>query len=244
MKTRKRKSDIRGRLTTRAGISLLSLWGTGSLTAAVPEATRALIEAQSRTFTGDATIIVSGNPGETGGRVANPNFWQAALDQGDVEGTKQAGSTAAADRVGFPRNYRSTLKLLGVSTKEQEPSVMSAYGNEQAASVVSSAQLPFPNGTVIAMEFAHGTRDGEGQFLHDPDGTPVRGEVARVDVMRRGPGFGEAYGDSRAGEWEFASYRPDGSTLIAPKDAAACAACHRKAGAERDFVYRIRVPAK
>jgi hypothetical protein len=121
---------------------------------------------------------------------------------------------------------------------------MSAYGNDLATSITASSQLPYPYGTVIAMEFAHGTRDGEGQILRDPKGVPLKADVARVDVMRRERGYGEAYGENRAGEWEFASYRPDGSALIAPAAAGACAACHRKAGAERDFVYRIRVPAK
>ena len=54
--------------------------------------------------------------------------------------------------------------------------------------------------------------------------------------MRRGGGFGEVYGASRAGEWEFASYRADGTTLIEPANAVQCAACHLKAGAEKDFV--------
>jgi uncharacterized protein (TIGR02246 family) len=153
-------------------------------------------------------------------------------------------ASAAADRVGFPSDYRSVLKLLSVDTRETEPSVMTAYGNDRATSITASSQLPYPYGTVIAMEFAHGTRDGEGQLLHDPKGVPMKADVARIDVMRREPGYGQAYGDSRAGEWEFASYRPDGSMLLAPADAAACAECHRKAGAERDFVYRIRMPAK
>jgi ketosteroid isomerase-like protein len=153
-----------------------------------------------------------------------------------------AGS-GAADRVGFPLDYRSALKLLSVSIKDDEPSVMTAYGNDRATSVTASSQLPYPYGTVIAMEFAHGTRDGEGQLLHDPKGVPLKADVARIDVMRRERGYGESYGESRAGEWEFASYRPDGSILVAPATAVACAECHRKAGAERDFVYKIRVPA-
>lgn len=151
---------------------------------------------------------------------------------------------AATDRVGFPRGYRSVLKLLSVAVKDDEPSVMVAYGNELAISIKSAEQLPYPYGTVIAMEFAHGVRDGEGQLMYDAGGTAQRADVARVDVMRRERGYGVAYGESRAGEWEFASYRPDGSTLIAPENAAACAACHRKVGPERDFVYRLRVPAK
>lgn len=162
-------------------------------------------------------------------------------------GTERPASTAsggAADRVGFPRDYRSALKLLSVAVKDGEPSVMTAYGNDLATSITASPQLPYPYGTVIAMEFAHGMRDGEGQLLYDAKGVPLKADVARIDVMRRERGYGEGYGESRAGEWEFASYRPDGSTLIAPAAATACAACHRKAGAERDFVHKIRVPAK
>jgi uncharacterized protein (TIGR02246 family) len=168
--------------------------------------------------------------------------WKIHRDIGS-EHSKAMGSSAA-DRVGFPHDYRAALKLLSVTLQDDEPSIMTAYGNEGATSITASSQLPYPYGTVIAMEFAHGTRDGEGQLLHDVDGVPRKADVSRIDVMRRERGYGEGYGDSRAGEWEFASYRPDGSTLVAPADAAACAACHRKAGAARDFVHMIRVPAK
>jgi uncharacterized protein (TIGR02246 family) len=167
--------------------------------------------------------------------------WKIHRDIGS-EHPAPADSGAAADRVGFPRDYRSALKLLDVTVKDDEPSVMTAYGNDRAASIATSAQLPYPYGTVIAMEFAHGTRDGEGRLLYDSKGVPLKAAVARIDVMRRERGYGGAYGESRAGEWEFASYRPDGSTLVAPADAAACAACHLKAGAGRDFVYRVRAP--
>lgn len=163
---------------------------------------------------------------------------------GPAPAVANAASAGASDRVGFPRDYRSDLKLLGVAVKEQEPSVMSAYGNDRAISITAATQLPYPYGTVIAMEFAHAMRDGEGQLLHDPKGIPLTGDVARVDVMRREPGYGEGYGENRAGEWEFASYRPDGTTLIAPENAGACAACHRRAGVERDFVYQLRVPER
>ena len=166
--------------------------------------------------------------------------WKIHRDIGSAM-PAQAGA-AAVDRVGFPRDYRVALKLLSVAVKDDEPSVMTAYGNTLAASIKASGQLPYPYGTVIAMEFAHGVRDGEKHLMHDPGGTALKADVARVDVMRRERGYGEVYGENRAGEWEFASYRPDGSTLISPENAGACAACHRKAGAERDFVYRLRVP--
>jgi hypothetical protein len=159
-------------------------------------------------------------------------------------GAEAPPGAAPADRVGFPHDYRAALKLLSVSVKDEEPSVMTAYGNGGATSITTSAQLPYPYGTLIAMEFAHGVRDGEGQLMYEAGGAPLKADVQRIDVMRRERGYGEMYGDSRAGEWEFASYRPDGTTLVSPENAGTCAACHRKAGAERDFVYRLRVPAK
>ena len=173
--------------------------------------------------------------------------WRIHRDIGSARpapARQRDAATPAADRVGFPRDYRAAFKLLGVTVKEQEPSVMTAFGNELATSVINGAdQIQYPYGTVIAMEFAHGVRDGEDQLLYDAGGVVRKGEVARVDVMRRERGYGAVYGENRAGEWEFASYRPDGSTLIAPENAASCVACHRKAGPGRDFVFQQYVPA-
>jgi uncharacterized protein (TIGR02246 family) len=174
--------------------------------------------------------------------------WKIHRDIGSAKPMRASAAAGAGsgtmDRVGFPRDYRADLKLLSVSARDAEPSVMTAYGNALAASGMASGSVAYPYGTVFAMEFAHGVRDGETRLMRDESGTPLKADVARVDVMRRERGYGEAYGENRAGEWEFASYRPDGTTLIAPEDAGACAACHRKAGAERDFVYGLRVPAK
>jgi uncharacterized protein (TIGR02246 family) len=178
--------------------------------------------------------IASAKPDKTAAnatRTATPNVSSHAAATAPVG--------AAADRVGFPRDYGSTLKLLGVTSQDHEPSVMTAYGNTLATAVVDGAdRIQYPYGTVIAMEFAHGVRDGEGQLLYDAGGVLRKAEVNRIDVMRRERGYGEVYGKNRAGEWEFASYRPDGSTLLAPENASACAACHLKAGADRDFVFR------
>ena len=82
------------------------------------------------------------------------------------------------------------------------------------------------------------------------DGTPIagadrlwrKGEVVRVDVMRREAGYGAAYGERRAGEWEFASYRADGRALEPAIDAAAWRPATASRGRRR-FVFRGRFPA-
>ena len=147
-----------------------------------------------------------------------------------------------ADRVGFPKDYRTTFKILGGSARTNiSPSlVMTAYGNDLAASVTSVAQLPYPNGSIILMEFAEALRDSDGKISFDEKGQPRRGKVDHVDVMRRGDGFGEAYGLNRSGHWEFAGYRLDGTYSTAPAKSASCAQCHQKAGSTKDFVFPLK----
>jgi hypothetical protein len=149
----------------------------------------------------------------------------------------QAG---AIDRVGFPADYTHALRQMGDPTFNERSGISTVYANELAASAPGFSQARYPNGSVIVMEFAEALRDGEGELLRDARGVPLKGRIAHLDVMRRGAGFGEAYGENRAGEWEFASYSPDGSTLQSPDKTAHCAGCHRNAGADKDFVFRTR----
>jgi ketosteroid isomerase-like protein len=158
---------------------------------------------------------------------------------GHADAAKTAGGPAT-DRVGFPADYARNLRKVSDAVFNEKFGVSTVFTNELAASSPGFSQARYPNGSVIMMEFANPQRDGEGELLRDARGTPLKGEIVRIDVMRRGDGFGAAYGESRAGEWEFASYRPDGSTLTAPDKTAHCAACHRNAGADKDFVFRTR----
>jgi ketosteroid isomerase-like protein len=144
------------------------------------------------------------------------------------------------DRVGLPADYTKELRMLGVTAYDDRQGLTTVYANDLVASVAQTEAAHYPDGSVLLMEFADPLRDGEGELLRDARGQPLKGSIRHIDVMRRDRGFGEAYGASRAGEWEFASYAADGSTLVAPTNAAHCAACHLKAGAEKDFVFRLR----
>jgi hypothetical protein len=151
-----------------------------------------------------------------------------------------ANSTPTADRVGLPADYAHTLRQVSDTEFHERSGVTTVYANDLAASSPGFSQARYPNGSVILMEFADAQRDGEGELLRDAKGTPLKGEILHIDVMRRGAGFGESYGENRAGEWEFASYASDGRTLQAPDKTAHCAGCHRNAGADKDFVFRTR----
>ncbi|MEO5961055.1 MAG: cytochrome P460 family protein [Opitutaceae bacterium] len=146
------------------------------------------------------------------------------------------------DRVPFPKDYTTAFQEIRVSNKTGQTLLGSIYANAPAASVGELAKLPYPYGSVVVMEWAQPVKGANGELLLDANGNWKKGAVVRVDVMRREKDFGTAYGDKRAGEWEFASYRPDGSAFTPAINAASCAECHAKA-AERDFVFRGRFPA-
>jgi len=142
------------------------------------------------------------------------------------------------DRVGLPTDVK-TFAIVRTFFSEKEQLWGTVFANPAAASIQESGQRPYPFGSVFVVEWRSGAKDAAGKPVPDPE----KGTVARIDVMRREKGFGESYGESRAGEWEFAQYLADGSPRMAPERTSSCAACHRKAGAERDFVYRGRFPA-
>jgi hypothetical protein len=156
-----------------------------------------------------------------------------------ITGAVQAADPA--DRVGFPADYRSypVLRTANITTQARLGTI---YGNAPAASIHDVARLPYPNGSVVVMEWATPVKNAGGSPVVGADGLWQKGEVVRLDVMRREAGYGTAYGDKRAGEWEFASYTPDGKPFAPAIDASACAACHTKPGVARDFVFRGRFP--
>lgn len=136
------------------------------------------------------------------------------------------------DRVGLPD--RAGMTLLRTTPATNGTELLMIYANGPAASVGDLDRLPYPNGAVFAAEWR--------RAVPGPDGQAQPGELLRIDVMRRGPGFGEAYGADRSGEWEYVQYHPDGSHRVAPAQSGQCASCHRRAGAPRDFVFRGRFP--
>lgn len=148
----------------------------------------------------------------------------------------------ATDRVGLP-SYGQGYTLLRRFYGAQRNRVGFVYANEAAASVTEPAGLPYPYGAILIVEWHDGVTDPAGAPVRDARGEVRAGEaVVQIDVMRRERGFGEAYGAARTGEWEYASYRADGSHATVPRDTGQCAACHQGAGAARDFVFRGRFP--
>jgi chitinase len=150
-----------------------------------------------------------------------------------------------AAAVGFPKDYSKTFEVLRRVERPEKQQIVTVFGNERAASVRRSEDLPYPYGSVIVMETAGAIKDEQGKpRVDDNKGQFRKGAVVGLHVMRREKGFGEAYGENRTGEWEYVEYRADGTYLTPPNKSSACAECHVKAGRDRDFVYRDRLPER
>jgi hypothetical protein len=147
----------------------------------------------------------------------------------------------AVDRVCFPTNYAKEFQVLRTVNKPEEHKVVRVYGNTLAASVTNALQLPYPYGSIIVMESSRTVEGAQGKSAADSNGSPVKGTVTGLHVMRRERDFGVGYGPNRAGEWEYVEYKPDGAYITPPEKSATCAECHVKAGAKRDFVYKARL---
>jgi hypothetical protein len=153
-------------------------------------------------------------------------------------------SAHETDRVGFPQDYAKAFTVLRTFERPEKQQVVTIFGNDRAASVRTTQELPYPYGSVIVMETAGALTD-EQRKARIGDSSPLRnGAVVGLHVMRREKGFGEAYGINRTGEWEYAEYRPDGTYITPPAKSFSCAECHVKAGSDRDFVYRGRLPQR
>ena len=149
-------------------------------------------------------------------------------------------SAPTTDRVGFPTGYAEKFTVLRTTTDEKNAKQVTVYGNGPAASVTDRSALPYPNGSVLVMETASLKKDAAGKPVADAAGKFRKDQVLGLHVMRREAGFGEAYATNRTGEWEYVEYRADGTHLTPPSKSAACAACHVKAGKEKDFVFKAR----
>ena len=168
-------------------------------------------------------------------------MWAVSFLQAEPEGTPSAPTT---DRAGFPKGYEQTFIVLRTINKPNEHKVVTVYGNALAASITNRAQLPYPYGSVLVMETATVVTNAQGQPVLDTQGDVRKKEVTGLHVSRREPGFGQAYGKNRAGEWEYVEYKPDGTYITPPQKSTACAECHVKAGIQKDFVYRGRLAAE
>lgn len=150
---------------------------------------------------------------------------------------EEAPPAPTEDRVGFPEGYQEDFAVLYELDRPDNQQVRVVYGNREAAAAVPGE--PFPYGSILVMETHAAVVDEDEHVALDEHGRYQRDALGGIFVMRKEPGFGEAYEDARSGEWEYVAFQPDGSYLVEPRDTAGCAECHsQQVGATHDFVAR------
>ena len=152
-----------------------------------------------------------------------------------------APAPPTGERVGFPEGYQQNYQVLRIVDKPDKKQLVTVYGNDAAASIKSTAQLPYPYGSILLMETSSALKGSQGKVALDEKGHYRKDKVLGLHVMRKEHGFGEGYGQNRTGEWEYVEFGPDRSYLTPPEKSSVCAECHLKAGREKDFVYGGRL---
>jgi len=134
----------------------------------------------------------------------------------------------------LPANYSSWPKFLSAVQRPDSRQVREIYMNQVGAA--ATASQGFAEGTVFVMENYAARTNPDGSLATGADGKLVKGELLRVFVMGKGPGWGQAVPPAlRNGNWVYASYLPGGEQ--APDDLNACRGCHIPA-ASKDYVQR------
>lgn len=144
------------------------------------------------------------------------------------------------DRVGFPTDYTTNMKLLYRYDRPDNKSVRTVYANDAVFSVTTATQNEYLYGSIIVMETWRSLQDSQGNPLLDANGRYQKDPAATptLFVMRKEKGFGVDYGPNRNGEWEYVAYRPDGTYNTTPQNSFSCAICHLQATQWRDWVFR------
>ncbi len=125
------------------------------------------------------------------------------------------------DRVGFPNDYRQAFTRIRISDRPDTKTTAIIYANAPGASIKPGGRGPYPYGSVLVNEAWSTVKDANGNVVLDESGHYKLDQLQKIHVMRKERGFGEAYGASRSGEWEYVSFAPDGKTYATPPDQSA-----------------------
>lgn len=134
-----------------------------------------------------------------------------------------------------PAGYQGWPKFLSAIQRPDAKQVREIYMNPVAKNG-GTAAAGFPNGSVFVMENYAAQANADGTLKTGPDGKLVKGDLLRVFVMGKNPGWGQEVPEPlRNGNWIYASYlgngQPSGDNL------GTCRACHAPL-TSKDFVHR------
>ena len=142
-----------------------------------------------------------------------------------------------ADQVGLPNEWATRFVPFYVFDRPDTRQVRVVYGNDTA-----NAGTPYQHGSVLVMETYRARLDAQGVPVRNAAGRFERDALLGIFVMRKDKWLGRRYREHQTGDWEYASFLPDGTpSVIGDASAQGCAVCHLDAGPSRDWVYRSNI---
>ena len=141
-----------------------------------------------------------------------------------------ASAAAGPEKIQFPSDYLRGV-LYQTLDRPDTKQYRELYAPAAAVEAVRKGK-PIPSGTVLTLVQWSVEQDANGVPLKGSDGRFIKKEIIAHTVMEKRAGWGADYPADwpRNGEWEYASYRPDGTTSTAPSATGSCALCHLTGG--------------
>ena len=143
-----------------------------------------------------------------------------------------------AGHVVFPRGYLDNHQVLCRFDKTGKKGLVTVYGNDPAASVSSTSQLPYPYGSVMVMETSSAASDSDGKVVLDETGHYRKDKVLGLHVMGKEHGFGAGYGQDRTGDWDLCGIPTRWELHHATRKVASLRAVSSEGGATQRFRLR------
>src|SRR5260370_41653718 len=109
-------------------------------------------------------------------------------------GTAANPPAPTVDRVGFPKDYASTMKVLYRYDRPDNKSVRTIFASDPVFTVTTSTQNDYPYGSILIMETWRSLQDANGVPILDANGRAAKDHSAPPNVfaLRNGKRFAVA----------------------------------------------------
>lgn len=139
----------------------------------------------------------------------------------------QQAPTPTPTRVEMPKDLATAFQLYDKVDRPERKITRFLYVNREALAKVKPGE-PLPEGTVLVMEDHDVALEAGGAPIKAADGRLMPTQrIKAYAVMEKRAGWGESNPfppEKDNGDWEYASFRPDGSRNPIPLDS--CYSCH------------------
>lgn len=145
---------------------------------------------------------------------------------------------AGPENVKFPQYAKGVQYFTLDKFDDERGHTVRKFFVTKGALAALKAGKALPSGTVLTREDWFVKLDAEKRPVKDAHGRFIATRRKAVHVMEKHTGWGAEYPDKvRNGNWEYASFRPDGARN-AEADVMRCFGCH-KSKAKDDYVFSL-----